>query len=121
MDAVRRREESQGCQVRDVSAEKCGWDISSYPPAVNGVLSEARHIEVKGRVKGASTVTLTSSEVRYAVNQADKFILAIVLVGENDELEGPYYVRRSFKEELEMDVAAVTLKLGKLLNHAEDF
>jgi hypothetical protein len=121
MDAVRRREESKGCQVRDVSAEKCGWDISSYPPAVNGIIPEARHIEVKGRIKGAATVTLTSSEVRYAVNQADKFVLAIVLVGTNDEVDGPYYVRRSFREELELDVAAVSLKIEKLLMIAEDF
>ncbi len=121
MEAVRRREESQGCQVRDVSAEKCGWDISSYPPAVDGVRPEARHIEVKGRVKGASTVTLTSSEIRYAVNQADKFILAIVLVGENNDVEGPYYIRRSFKEELELDVAAVSLRLEKLLTMSKDF
>ena len=36
MDAVRRAEEARGCRVVDVSAQKCGWDITSYPPAVDG-------------------------------------------------------------------------------------
>ena len=53
MDAVRSAEEARGCRVVDVSAQKCGWDITSYPPAVDGKQPEARHIEVKGRVKGA--------------------------------------------------------------------
>ena len=82
MDAVRRAEEARGCRVVDVSAQKCGWDLTSYPPAVDGKQPEARHIEVKGRVKGAGTVTITRNEMLYALNQADKFLLAIVLVGE---------------------------------------
>ena len=28
----------------------------------------------------------------YAFNQADKFVLAIVLVGEDDAVDGPYYI-----------------------------
>ena len=52
MDAVRRAEEAEGCRVVDVSAAKCGWDLTSYPPAVNGKQPDPRHIEVKGRVKG---------------------------------------------------------------------
>ena len=52
----------RGCRVVDVSAQKCGWDITSYPPAVDGKQPEARHIEVKGRVKGASTVTITATK-----------------------------------------------------------
>jgi hypothetical protein len=55
MDAVRRAEEARGCHIVDVSADKCGWDLTSYPPAVNGKSPEPRHIEVKGRVKGAAS------------------------------------------------------------------
>ena len=66
----------------DVSLLKCGWDITSYPPADKREATEARHIEVKGRVKGASTVTVTRNEMIYALNQGDKFVLAIVLVGD---------------------------------------
>ena len=32
MNAVRSAEEARGCLVVDVSAQKCGWDITSYPP-----------------------------------------------------------------------------------------
>ena len=52
MDAVRRAEEARGCRVVDVSAAKCGWDLTSYPPAVDGKQPDPRHIEVKGRVEG---------------------------------------------------------------------
>lgn len=38
---------------------KCGWDLTAYPPVVDGKQPDARHIEVKGRVKGASMVTIT--------------------------------------------------------------
>jgi len=32
MEAVRQAEEGRGCVVVDVSAQKCGWDLTSYPP-----------------------------------------------------------------------------------------
>ena len=79
MSAVRQAEEARGCRVVDVSAAKCGWDLTSYPPAVDGRQPDPKHIEVKGRVKGASTITITRNEMLYALNQRDKFILAIVL------------------------------------------
>ena len=40
MNAVRVAEEARGCRVVDVSAQKCGWDITSYAPAVDGKLPE---------------------------------------------------------------------------------
>jgi hypothetical protein len=93
MNAVRQAEEARGCQVVDVSAQKCGRDITSYPPAIEGKQPESRHIEVKGRVKGASTITVTRNEMLYALNQAEKFVLAIVQVDENEQIDGPYYLR----------------------------
>ena len=35
----------------------------------------------------------------YAFNQADKFVLAIVLVGESDTVDGPHYLRNPFDRE----------------------
>jgi hypothetical protein len=119
MDAVRRAEEARGCQVVDVSALKCGWDLTSYPPAVEGRQPEARHIEVKGRVKGASTITITRNEMLYAFNQADKFILAVVLVGEDDSVDGPHYIRNPFDAEPGWGVASVNYRLGDLITKAE--
>jgi hypothetical protein len=118
MDAVRRTEEARGCRVVDVSALKCGWDLTSYPPGIAGVSPAARHIEVKGRVQGAGTITITRNEMLYACNQADKFILAIVLVGENDVVEGPHYIRNPFDAEPGWGVASVNYNLDALLNLA---
>jgi SNF2 family DNA or RNA helicase len=119
MDAVRRVEESRGCRVMDVSAQKCGWDITSYPQAVDGKQPEARHIEVKGRVKGAGTVTITRNEMLYALNQSDKFLLAIVLVAEDDAVEGPFYLRNPFDSEPGWGVSSVNYELKALLDRAD--
>lgn len=119
MDAVRRAEEARGCRVVDVSADKCGWDLTAHPPSIDGKQPDPRHIEVKGRVKGASTVTVTRNEMLYAFNQGDKFVLAIVLVHEDDRAEGPYYIRNPFQSEPGWGVASINFNLGDLLVRAE--
>jgi hypothetical protein len=119
MNAVRQIEEARGCRVVDVSAQKCGWDITAYAPIVDGRLPEARHIEVKGRVKGATTVTVTKNEIFESWNQGNKYHLAIVLVGENDSVEGLHYVPHPFKEEPGWGVASVNYDLKALLERAE--
>jgi superfamily II DNA/RNA helicase len=115
IDAVRLAEEARGCRVVDVSSQKCGWDLTSYPPAVEGKQPEARHIEVKGRVTGASTVTITRNEMLYALNQADKFLLAIVLVDEHDAVDGPHYLHNPFESEPGWGVSSVNYDLKALL------
>ena len=119
MDTVRQVEESQGCRVVDVSKDKCGWDLTSHPPAIGQKQSEPRHIEVKGRIKGAATVTITRNEMLYAFNQGDKFVLAIVLVNEDDSVEGPFYVRRPFDREPGWGVCSINYNLSDLLQKAE--
>ncbi|MGL4423715.1 MAG: DUF3883 domain-containing protein [Gemmataceae bacterium] len=42
--------------------------------------TDPKHIEVKGRVKGADTITVTRNEILYAFNQGEKFVLAIVFM-----------------------------------------
>ena len=119
MNAVRRAEEARGCRVVDVSAQKCGWDLTSYAPAVAGKLPEARHIEVKGRIKGATTVTVTKNEIFESWNQGVKYHLAIVLVGEDDSIDGPHYVPHPFKEEPGWGVSSVNYDLKALLARAQ--
>lgn len=120
MEAVRRVEEAAGCRVVDVSADKCGWDLSSYPPEVGGKLPEARHIEVKGRLKGGDTITVTRNEILYALNQADRFILALVLVDDQtDAVDGPYYLRQPFDSEPSWGVSSWSLEIKALLERAE--
>jgi superfamily II DNA or RNA helicase len=118
MDAVTRAEESRGCRVVDVSAQKCGWDLTSYAPAVDGKMPESRHIEVKGRIQGATVITVSRNEILYALNQADKFVLAIVLVGEGETVDGPYYVRNPFTKEPDWAESSSNQDLAKLLSIA---
>ena len=115
MQAVRQSEESRGCRVVDVCAQKCGWDITSYPPAIEGKQPESRHIEVKGRIKGATTITVTRNEMLYALNQAEKFVLAIVQVDENEQIDGPYYLRNPFDTEPGWGVSSVNYNIQDLL------
>lgn len=119
MDAVRDAEESRGCRVVDVSIDKCGWDLTSYPPGVGGTQPDPRHIEVKGRVKGAATITVTRNEMLYAFNQGDKFVLAIVLVNEDDRAEGPYFISRPFDREPGWGVSSINFSLSELLQKVE--
>jgi SNF2 family DNA or RNA helicase len=119
MKSVRLAEEARGCRVVDVSAQKCGWDITSYAPVTNGKLPESRHIEVKGRIKGATTVTVTRNEIFESWNQGRKYHLAIVLVGEDDSIDGPHYVPHPFKEEPGWGVSSVNYELKALLGQTE--
>ena len=117
MRAVMEAERALGHDVIDVSAQKCGWDVTSQPKPVDGRLTTSRHIEVKGRAKGQSTITVTRNEILYGLNQADKFILAIVLV-DGDRHEGPFYVRQPFTQEPDWAETSKNLDLGQLLAKA---
>jgi superfamily II DNA or RNA helicase len=118
IEAVMAAERAKGHEVFDVSAEKCGWDITSYPPAVNGRQPTPRHIEVKGRVVGADTITVTRNEILYAFNQADKFVLAIVFVRENETIDGPHYMANPFQREPDWGAASVNYSISDLLARA---
>jgi hypothetical protein len=70
-------------------------------------------------VKGAATITVTRNEMLYAFNQGDKFVLAIVLVNEDDSHEGPYYIRRPFDREPGWGVSSINYNMSDLLSKAE--
>ena len=106
-----------GQSVKDVSHEKCGWDITSQPPTTNGKLAAARHIEVKGCVQGQTTITVSRNEIIYGLNQTNQFILAIVLV-DGDSYQGPYYLLSPFNQEPDFGVASINYDLEKLLSRA---
>jgi hypothetical protein len=115
MEAVMAAERALDRDVKDVSSENCGWDVESYPRAGDGPW---RFIEVKGRVKGAKTVTVTSNEIHMALNKGEPFLLAIVLV-DGDEVEGPYYVRQPFTQEPEPFATSIQYDLDTLLGMAK--
>ena len=117
MNAVMAAERALGHEVIDVSAQKCGWDVTSIPRHVDGRIPPSRHIEVKGRAKGQTTVTVSRNEVLYALNQQEKFMLAVVLV-DGDRHEGPYYVTRPFTQEPDWAVTSINLDLKELMSRA---
>lgn len=118
MNAVMAVEQGFGYGVKDVSAEKCGWDVTARPPASpDGSIKPDRHIEVKGRAKGQSTITVSRNEIIYALNQTDKFLLAVVIV-DGDSHEGPHYIRNPFITEPDFGVASINYDLSDLLSKA---
>ncbi len=116
MRAVMEAERALGHDVVDVSAEKCGWDVTACMPGEGG--PTVRHIEVKGRAKGQTTITVSRNEILYGLNQADKFVLAVVLV-DGEGYEGPFYIRQPFDREPGWAVTGVNFDLDALLGRAE--
>ena len=76
MEAVIKTETNLGYQPRDVSDQNCGYDIESLNPETGHL----RFLEVKGRIEGADTVTVTKNEILTALNKEDNYILALVQV-----------------------------------------
>ncbi len=110
MAAVMAAERELGFEPRDVSADKCGYDIESRNPDNPGGL---RFIEVKGRIKGAQTVTITKNEILTALNKPEQYILAIVEV--DGDRPTPCYIRQPFTREPDFGVTSVNYKLEDLL------
>lgn len=99
MEAVMAEERAFGYQPQDVSAKKCGYDIESVVPGTGRL----RFIEVKGRIEGADTVTVTKNEILTALNQPDHYILALVQVPPNRKFpEGDAFVVREAKGEYKL-------------------
>jgi hypothetical protein len=66
-------ERGLGFQPTDREYERLGYDIESRVPGTGRL----RFIEVRGRVSGAATLTVTKNEILYRLNKPDDFILAI--------------------------------------------
>jgi hypothetical protein len=73
---------------------------------------------VKGRAKGADTVTITKNEILACLNQPERFFLAIVLV-DGDQVEGPYYIKKPFDQEPDFGVTSINYDLDTLLSKKE--
>jgi hypothetical protein len=118
MKAVMDIEVSLGNIPRDVSAEKCGYDIESMIPIEKrGNTPPLRFIEVKGRQKGADTITVTKNEILRSFNKPDEYILAIV------EVDGvqtkTVYLKKPFKIHPDFAATSVTYNIGELVKSAK--
>ena len=76
-----------------------------------------RFIEVKGRVAGAATITVTRNEILYSLNKPDDFILAIVEFRQ-DGTHRSTTVREPFQREPDFGVTSVNYDFAELLARA---
>ncbi|MDH4100896.1 MAG: helicase-related protein, partial [Nitrospirota bacterium] len=67
-------EQQLGFEPIDREHEKLGYDIESRDSSTG----QLRFLEVKGRVSGAATITVTKNEILYSLNKPEDFILAVV-------------------------------------------
>jgi hypothetical protein len=107
-------ERALGFEPTDRELEKLGYDIESR---VSGT-GRLRFLEVKGRVSGADTVTVTKNEILYSFNKPDDFILALVEFVDGDT-HRVHYLRRPFQREPDFGVTSVNYDFGELLSRAE--
>ncbi len=111
MRAVMEVEQQLGFEPRDVSADKCGYDIESRD---SKGATRLRFIEVKGRVQGSDTITITKNEILTGLNKPEQFILAVVEVN-GDQASQITYIRDPFGREPDFGVTSVNYKLVELL------
>ncbi len=112
--AVMQVERQLGFEPVDRETEKLGYDIESKDPRTGRI----RFLEVKGRVAGADTITVTRNEILYSFNKPEDFILAIVATGPRGEQE-VRYLRQPFQREPDFGVTSVNYDLKDLLKRAE--
>lgn len=115
MNAVIQIETSLGYQPKDVSAAKCGYDVESFVPETARRLEAyaLRFIEVKGRAKGATTVTVSKNEILTALNKPEEFILAIVEVDGSDT--HTVYLKHPFKNAPDFTATSVNYDIQELI------
>ena len=113
MEAVMAHERGLGFDPRDISKENKGYDIESRDPRTGRL----RFIEVKGRVAGADTITVTRNEMICALNSPAHWRLAVVMV--DGLAEKPIYVMHPFTREPQFGETCATFDLKALRTFEE--
>jgi superfamily II DNA or RNA helicase len=111
---VMEAERALGFEPTDKELEKLGYDVESRDPGTG----KLRFLEVKGRVSGAATVTVTKNEILYSLNKPDDFILAVVEFLDADT-HRLHYLRRPFHREPDFGVTSVNYDFAELLARGE--
>jgi superfamily II DNA or RNA helicase len=106
-------ERQLGFEPVDREHEKLGYDIESRDASTG----KLRFIEVKGRVTGAATITVTKNEILYSLNKPDDFVLGIVEFLD-DENHRVHYVRWPFQREPDFGVTSVNYDFAELLSRS---
>jgi hypothetical protein len=106
-------ERGLGFDPTDREFDKLGYDLESRVPGTG----KLRFIEVKGRISGAPTITVTRNEILYSLNKPDDFILAIVEFQDADA-HRVHYLRQPFQREPDFGVTSVNYTFSDLLVRA---
>ena len=97
----------------DVHRDNLGWDIE-YAIPNSGKL---RFIEVKGRVEGADTITVSKNEILAGLNKPESFLLAVVEIGfevEQAKASNVHYIQRPFRREPDFAATSVNYNWKEL-------
>ena len=112
--AVMEAEQKLGRVPKEMPHHNPGYDIESKDPNNNSLL----FIEVKGKSPGATSVTVSKTQIFTAFNKPKNFILAIVEV-EGDTAKEPRYIREPFQKEPDFGANSVNYDLNELLARSE--
>ena len=113
MDAIMETERSLGRIPRDVHETKgIGYDIESRDPATG----EFVFVEVKGHASSNDHISITRTEILCALNEPEKFRLAVVLV-EDGAAKPPVYIRHYDYGQPGFAQTGSTYSLANLLKH----
>ena len=124
VDAVLAAETARGWTAVDMNEEQRnhpGYDIRSVRRFVEDELEEVRHIEVKGRIAGATTVTVSRNEILTSLNSPDQYVLALVRV-DPDGTDTVRYLQHPFENtiaDMLFDVCSVNFHWSELWDRAE--
>lgn len=119
VDAVLDVEEQRGWSAVDMNSihrNHPGYDVRSTRPGRPGEPGETKFIEVKGRIEGAPTVTVSRNEILTSLNEPEGYILALVEVSPNGT-DTVRYLERPFvdkSEHLLFDVTSVNFDWSAL-------
>lgn len=106
-------ERELGFDPTDREFEKLGYDIESRIPGTG----KLRFLEVKGRISGADTITVTKNEILYSLNKPEDFILAIVEFMADDS-HRVHYIRQPFQREPDFGVTSVNYDFRNLVSRS---
>lgn len=90
---------------------------SKIPEAMRNGGCALRFIEVKGRAKGATTVTVSKNEILTALNKPEEFILAIVEV--DGDATRTIYLKHPFTNAPDFTATGVNYDIQDLIAESE--
>jgi hypothetical protein len=115
VDAVLAAEKAIGRIPTEMPHNNPGYDVES-----KAGWGELLFLEVKGRVVGAPTVTITRNEILTGLNKADHYVLAMVRVATDESTETRYlYDPFAGQDDTLIGIASVNYEFDHFWEKAE--